>query len=179
MDEQTKAIIEGVSAAVNKQVDEKLGQAFHKIDATIEERLQKHTNAMLSDYGEIRKQLGRLNEHVFGDSNPPPPPDNEPSPKPLVKRISEIELENDEVKGHVINLKGEVSTVKEQNAKQLELLDKLVSMASGVLTNPLFKKVAAAAAVAALTWFGLTQARLEAKAAKLEEDLSHIGVQKK
>jgi len=112
-----------------------------------------------------------LKAAVFG-STPPPP-------VPVVARITEGEGTVADLTGRVMALQGQLAehrTASEEYraktdavlAEQTALLTGIKTAVTGVLTHPIARKVALAAAVAALAWLGTVQARIEDRAAKIE-----------
>jgi len=116
----------------------------------------------------------RLNKAVFGGSPPSTPP-----PVAVVARITEGEGTVADLTGRVMALQGQLAehrTASEEYraktdavlAEQTALLTGIKTAVTGVLTHPIARKVALAAAVAALAWLGTVQARIEDRAAKIE-----------
>lgn len=114
-----------------------------------------------------------LKDAVFG-STPPPP-----AAPPMVARITEGEGTVADLTGrlmalasaHEEHVRSTAEYRKANDAKQdaqLEALAKIQGAVSGVLTHPLARKVALAAGVAILAWLGTVQARIEARAEKIE-----------
>ena len=116
-----------------------------------------------------------LKSKVFG-SNPPPP-----TAPPVLARITEGEGTVADLTGRVMALaaaheehvKATAEYRKQNDAKQDEQLETLRAI-KGVLTHPLARKVALAAGVAILAWLGTVQARIEARAEKIEQDVSRF-----
>ena len=119
----------------------------------------RETSAAVSQlYGKAE----RLESVVFG-SKPPPA-----AAPPVMARITEGEGTVADLTGRVLALQSVVAEVRKQNEEQLVLLSGITKSVSGVLTHPLARKVAMAAALAALAWLGTVQARIEARAEKIE-----------
>lgn len=114
-----------------------------------------------------------LKAAVFG-STPPPP-----AAPPVVARITEGEGTVADLTGRVMALaasheehvRATAEYRKANDAKQdeqLETLRAIKGAVTGVLTHPIARKVALAAGVAILAWLGTVQARIEARAEKIE-----------
>ena len=114
-----------------------------------------------------------LKAAVFG-STPPPP-----AAPAVMARITEGEGTVADLTGRVMALQGQLAehrTASEEYraktdavlAEQTALLTGIKTAVTGVLTHPIARKVALAAAVAALAWLGTVQARIEDRAAKIE-----------
>lgn len=116
-----------------------------------------------------------LKAAVFG-STPPPP-----AAPAVMARITEGEGTVADLTGRVMALaaaheehvKATAEYRKQNDAKQDEQLETLRAI-KGVLTHPLARKVALAAGVAILAWLGTVQARIEARAEKIEQDVSRF-----
>lgn len=128
----------------------------------------------MSAVNRLTTRVESLETAVFGGKPPTIPPT-----VPVVARITEGEGTVADLTGRVMALQASHeehvrSTAEYRKAndakqdEQLETLRAIKGAVSGVLTHPLARKVALAAGVAALAWLGTVQARIEARAEKIE-----------
>lgn len=122
---------------------------------------------------QLAGKVERLESVVFG-SKPPPA-----AAPPVMARITEGEGTVADLTGRVMALQGQLAEHRQASeeyraktdavlAEQTALLTGIKTAVTGVLTHPIARKVALAAAVAALAWLGTVQARIEDRAAKIE-----------
>lgn len=115
-----------------------------------------------------------LKAAVFGGKPPTIPPT-----VPVVARITEGEGTVADLTGrlmalaasHEDHVRATAEYRKVNDAKQdeqLETLKAIKGAVTGVLTHPIARKVALAAALVVLAWLGTVQARIEARAEKIE-----------
>lgn len=161
-------------------MDQEFREAFASISAQLSDvatdarqstALSRETNATVN---RLSTRVGHLEEAVFGGRPPTTPP-----AAPVLARITEGEGTVADLTGRVMALaasheehvKATAEYRKQNDAKQdeqLETLRAIKGAVSGVLTHPLARKVALAAGVAILAWLGTVQARIEARAEKIE-----------
>lgn len=129
-------------------MDDELRQAFATLSAqmsTIASDVSASTALQKQTIAEV-KQLGgrveKLEKHVFG-SDPPPSPS-----APLVTRTTHAEGDLAELAGQVIAVKADVADLKQTQAAQLAILERLDKVAA----NPMVRRVAYAIGGAILVY---------------------------
>lgn len=93
-------------------------------------------------------RVQRLERHVFG-SDPPPP--NTPA-VPIVRQVSEQDMEHDALKAHVIVLDTKVDALTKMQERQTELLETITKAVGGILGNPTVRRIGALASALLLAW---------------------------
>lgn len=118
----------------------------------------------------VVQRVERLETAVFGSNPPPALP-----AIPLIKRTTNSEDGVADLTGRLLNLQNEVKLVKQQNTDQLEILNGIKTAVTGVMTHPIARKVALAAAVVALAWLGSMQARIQERMDKVSPSTADGG----
>lgn len=137
----------------------------------------------------LTTRVESLETAVFGGKPPTIPPT-----VPMAARITEGEGTVAELTGIVLNVKAELAEHRKSSeedrtkaaavlaehtavlAEQTQILTSIKGAVTGVISHPMAKWVARAAALAAIAWFTQAQARLEAKAEKIEHDVAKVAV---
>lgn len=167
MDEQQiKAIIEGVT----KNVDSKLSEAFHVIDA----RLSEHSNINLAAHQEhtkaingLRRNMITLWRHVRGPGSDPPDDGSEVTIPPvgLDAKASQTDLEVDALRGEMIagfskvedrQKKFETKFDAKQDA-QTEILKRVDKLTENPTVKKWGERIFVAVAMAVLSWLARGQ----------------------
>lgn len=98
---------------------------------------------------EVVGDVKNIKRHVFGSDPPPSPPAHGGA---IVRQVSENDAELDAHSGRLLAVEVKVDTLTKMQEEQLEMLRTIVKAVTGVLNNPMVRRVAYVVGLGIVGW---------------------------
>jgi hypothetical protein len=134
---------------VDAELREELAKLYAQGASTAQDARMAAERSKEAAHGVSRLEgrVGVLERHVFGAAPPSDPP-----AAPLLRQVSEQDMEHDALKAHVIVLDTKVDTLTKMQEEQNEMLRTISKAVGGFFGSPTVQRIGALVGALVLAW---------------------------
>jgi hypothetical protein len=134
---------------VDAELREELAKLYAQGSSTAQDARMAAERSKEAAHGVIRLEgrVAVLESHVFGAAPPTSPP-----AVPILRQVSEQDMEQDALKAHVIVLDSKVDTLTKMQEEQTATLVEIKNAVTSVVKHPMVRRIAWAVGTGLLAW---------------------------